>query len=128
MKNTSYVLIAGLLVLFAVGLFIIIGNSNNQRQNGGNQNNEIILFYGDGCSHCANVDKFIKDNNIEEKISFAKKEVYNNAANADELSKKAEKCRMDTKNIGVPFLWDGDKCFVGDANVIDFFKKKADES
>lgn len=128
MKNTSYILAAILLILFAAGLFIIIGNSNNQRQNGGDQNSEIILFYGNGCPHCANVDKFIKDNNIEEKISFAKKEVYNNAANADDLSRKAEKCGMDKKNIGVPFLWDGEKCLVGDADIIDFFKKKADEN
>lgn len=113
--------------MVGTGLFIINGNGDNQ-QNGEDQNSEIILFHGDGCPHCANVEKFIKDNNIEEKISFAKKEVYNNAANANELSQKAEKCGVDTKSIGVPFLWDGEKCLVGDTDIIDFFKKKAYES
>ncbi len=128
MKNASYFLIAGLLILVGAGLFIINGNGNNQQKNVGNQNIEIILFYGDGCPHCAKVDEFIKNNNIEEKILFAKKEVYNNTANANELSQKAEKCGMDTKSIGVPFLWDGEKCLVGDEDIIKFFEQKANES
>lgn len=128
MKNTSYFLIAGLLILVGAGLFIINGSGNNQQQSGGDRESEIILFYGDGCPHCAKVDEFIKDNNVEEKISFAKKEVYNNVANANELSQKAKKCGMDTKSIGVPFLWDGEKCLVGDVDIIDFFKKKMNES
>lgn len=114
--------------MVGAGLFIINGSGNNQQRNRADQSGEIILFYGNGCPHCAKVDEFIKDNNIEEKISFAKKEVYNNVANASELSQKAKKCGMDTKSIGVPFLWDGEKCLVGDVDIIDFFKKKMNES
>ena len=85
---------------------------------------EIILFYGVGCTHCAKVEEFIKENKIEEKISFQKKEVYFNKKNANELAGKAKKCGLPTNEIGVPLLWDGSKCIVGDEDIINFFKEK----
>jgi glutaredoxin len=89
--------------------------------------NQIILFYGDGCPHCAIVEEYIKENNINDKISFAQKEVYYNQNNAKELETKAKICGLPTDSIGVPFLWDGSKCFVGDQDIIDFFKTKINE-
>ena len=86
--------------------------------------NQIILFYGDGCPHCAIVEEYIKENNINDKISFAQKEVYYNQNNAKELEVKAKTCGLPTDSIGVPFLWDGSKCLVGDQDIIEFFKIK----
>lgn len=85
---------------------------------------QIIFFYGDGCPHCALVDEYLEKNNIAEKVSFSRKEVYHNRVNAKQLEEKAKACGMPTDSIGVPFLWDGEKCFVGDKEVIDFFKQK----
>ncbi|MDD5749342.1 MAG: hypothetical protein PHO91_00960 [Patescibacteria group bacterium] len=84
----------------------------------------IILFYGDGCPHCAIVEEYVNQNGVEAKVSFAKKEVYYNKHNADELVAKARACGMPTDSIGVPFLWDGSKCLVGDQDIIEFFKTK----
>ena len=86
---------------------------------------QIILFYGDGCPHCALVEKYVAENNVAAKITFVKKEVYYNDKNAEELAAKAKICGMPTDSIGVPFLWDGSKCFVGDQDIIDFFKENA---
>lgn len=86
---------------------------------------EIILFYGDGCPHCAIVEEFIKENKIDEKISFSQKEVYFNKQNSSKLVEKAQICGFDTDSIGVPFLWDGTGCLVGDQDIVDFFKLKA---
>ncbi len=88
------------------------------------QANGIIYFYGEGCPHCANVDQFLKDNKIEEKVSFEKKEVFNNQDNAKELVDLSQKCGLPSDQVGVPFLWDGSKCYVGDTDVINFFKQK----
>jgi len=88
---------------------------------------QIILFYGDGCPHCAIVEKYIADNNLESKISFIQKEVYNNQNNAKELKAKAKICGLPTDSIGVPFLWNGEKCLIGDQDIINFFKQKSDE-
>jgi glutaredoxin len=85
---------------------------------------QIILFYGDGCPHCAIVEDYIKNNNIKEKLSFEEKEVYYNQNNAKELEAKAKICGLPTGSIGVPFLWDGSKCFIGDEDIIKFFKQK----
>lgn len=85
--------------------------------------NSIILFYKNDCDHCAKVDNFIRDNKIEDKVAFVKLDV-SNLENANILSDKAQTCGLDVKIIGVPFLWDGKTCILGDVEVIDFFKTK----
>ena len=82
----------------------------------------IILFYGNGCSHCENVDKFIRDNEIEKRVNFTKLEVFNNKENANILVEKANACGLPTDKIGVPFLWDGNNCISGDVDIIKFFQ------
>jgi len=89
------------------------------------QNTEIILYYGEGCPHCEKVDEFIATNNIKDKIQFSSKEVFLNQANAQELGTKAKICGIDSGSVGVPFLWDGSKCIIGDEDIINFFKTKA---
>jgi glutaredoxin len=86
---------------------------------------DVTLFYGDGCPHCALVEEYVSQNGIEAKIPFTKKEVYYNRQNADELVAKAKICGYPTDSIGVPFLWDGSKCLVGDRDIIEFFKSKS---
>ena len=90
------------------------------------QGSEIIYFYGEGCPHCANVDTFMQDNKIEDKVSFEKKEVFNNATNAEELTRTAQQCGLPADQVGVPLLYDGSdsKCYVGDVDVINFFKQE----
>jgi hypothetical protein len=90
---------------------------------------EIILFYGNGCPHCALVEKFLIDNKVAEKIAIAQKEVYSDQVNAALLGDKAHACGLDTNSIGVPFLWDGPtgKCLVGDQDIINYFKQKINQ-
>ena len=86
-----------------------------------------IFFYGDGCPHCANVEKFFQDNNIESKVQFEKQEVFNNKQNSYLMTIIAtKKCNISENNLGVPFLWDGpdSKCVLGDQDIINFFKQK----
>ncbi len=85
---------------------------------------QIILFYGMGCPHCAIVDEYLEENNVKEKVDFVQKEVYFNRANSKQLEEKAQACGMPADSIGVPFLWDGEKCFIGGQDIIEFFKQK----
>lgn len=113
-------------ILFAVVLvfsFFALSQEKDKNQ----QTNQIILFYGDVCPHCKIVEEYINKNNIQNKISFAQKEVYYNQSNAKELEAKAKICGLSTDSIGVPFLWDGEKCLIGDQDIINFFKQKSDE-
>lgn len=125
-------IIFAVVLIFAV-IVLIIDKENKQPSAGvniqaGQQNiNQIIFFYGDGCPHCANVEEYFKKNNIKEKISFVEKEVYKNQQNSKELAEKAKTCGMSTDSIGVPFLWDGSKCLVGDQDIIEFFETKTNQ-
>jgi len=119
------------IIVFIISFVILLKNRENNlpdnnaiQDNQQTEENQIILFYGDGCPHCAIVEDYIKNNNIKERLSFEEKEVYYNRKNADDLVVKAKICGIPTDYIGVPFLWDGEKCFVGDQDIIDFFKQK----
>jgi glutaredoxin len=58
-------------ILFA-SLFTLLGFSFAQ---------EYIFFYGNGCSHCAKVEKFFDENDIENKYDLEMKEIYFNRDN-----------------------------------------------
>jgi len=119
------------IIVFIISFVILLKNRENNlpdnnaiRDNQQTEESQIILFYGDGCPHCARVEDYIKENNIKEKLSFEEKEVYYNQNNAKELETKAKICGLPTGSIGVPFLWDGKKCLIGDEDVIKFFNQE----
>lgn len=124
-----------LFILVLIFSFFALSQEKNKNQSQTNkpakkenqQTSQIILFYGNGCSHCANVEEYIEKNKIKDKISFTQKEVYYNQDNAKELRAKAKICGLLTDSIGVPFLWNEKKCLTGDQDIIDFFKQKTDE-
>ncbi len=84
-----------------------------------------IYFYGEECPHCKDVIAFLDKNDIYSKVDFVKKEVWHNKSNGEELRKAALKCGMNPANIGVPFLFSEEKCYMGGPDVIEFFSKKA---
>ena len=94
------------------------------RSSGGGLPQGMTLYYGDGCPHCALVEAFVKDNQVEEKVSFTRKEVYNNKRNAREMASFARMCGLPTDSIGVPFLWTGTSCLTGDKDIIAFFQQQ----
>jgi hypothetical protein len=92
----------------------------------------IILFYGEGCPHCKNVDDFVEQNKITDKVNFANLEVWYNKDNNLILQEVAKKCGINADSVGVPFLYDpstssgqAGKCYVGEVDVINFFKNEA---
>jgi hypothetical protein len=122
--------IISILVAAAVlgGIFLIFNrnNSKNQQKVAGISDESLIFFYGEGCPHCINVEKFLEENkNVEETVKFEKLEVWGNAANRNLLAEKAKKCGINTNSIGAPLFWTGSTCLVGDVDIIAFFKEKA---
>lgn len=88
----------------------------------------IVLFYGDGCPHCAIVEEYLNRNKVTEQVSFERKEVYRNKQHANELSQVAQACGFPLNEIGVPFLWDGQGCLVGDRDIISFFERQMQDN
>ena len=118
-------LITGLLILVILGLisFVVFGSKNNNSTKISN-NQTLTFFYGNTCPHCADVEKWMKENKIEEKIDIVKKEVYANKQNAKELESAATICKLPTDSIGVPFLFAEGKCYIGSPDVISYLLEK----
>ena len=126
--NKKILVPAVLFVFVLIFSFFALSNekSRGHAQTNGSPANQIILFVGDGCPHCAIVEDYIAKNKVGDKISFVQKEVYHNQDNANELGEKAKICGLPTNSIGIPFLWDGngEKCVIGDQDIVGFFKSK----
>lgn len=93
---------------------------------------DYLFFYWNGCPHCGKVEKFLKDNNIENDFSFEKKEIYFNRSNLNEFNEYIEKLELPSNQVGVPMLIvnkksDSCKHLAWDKAIIDFFQKKLDE-
>lgn len=89
---------------------------------------EYILFYGNGCPHCAKVESYIKDNIIDQTFDLQHKEVFFNKQNLNEFNGYLEKHWLTYDSIGVPFLIinSGTDCSYinGDMNIIEYFSGK----
>jgi len=73
---------------------------------------EMYIFYGQGCPHCANALGFL--NSIEDKypeLNIIKKETYFNEENRNLFFEFAQSYGMDAR--GVPMIFIGDKVFYG---------------
>ncbi len=88
-------------------------------------NSNIILFYGEECPHCKDVEKYIADNQLDQKVQFSSREVWHDKANANLLAQKAQACGIKTEEVGVPFLWSAGKCYVGVNEVENFLNSAA---
>lgn len=115
-KSARTAIIILLALVFIAGFFLLNRKSNNSTEG-------MILFYSLSCPHCQNVEKYIQENNIKSKYSFTQLEISANKQNNEKLITKAKACGLDPQGLGVPFLWTGDKCLMGDTDIIDFFKK-----
>lgn len=118
------VLIAGLMSL------VVIGSNNKEKQVAVEKieslgNGEPVLYYGDACPHCKEVEEWLKVNKVEEKVKFSKKEVWSNRQNAAELAEVAKSCGLDVSSIGVPFLYAEKECLVGTPDIEKYFTEKA---
>ena len=122
-KKTIAILLG---TLVAVTGLIYWGLQDNKRTQVVDDPNAIVYYYGEGCPHCKVVNEFLVANNIAEKVSFEKKEVWANKNNADEMRRRAQACNIQPEGMGVPFVYGGNgKCYVGEPDVINFFKEKS---
>lgn len=86
-----------------------------------------IFYYGQWCPHCANVERFFKEDNIKSKYNIEEKEVYFNAINRKQFSDDADLLWMPIWNRGVPTLivkdddWNPKLYKVWDTPIIEYF-------
>jgi len=83
-----------------------------------------VLYHKFDCPHCANVEKFLHDNGGAAKAGIVLAEVSRNQRNAILHAKRALSCGLTADNLPLPLLWDGDKCIVGDRDIIVYLGGK----
>jgi glutaredoxin-related protein len=81
----------------------------------------MILFYGEECPHCQNVITYLQEHRTINCVE--KKEVYSSNGNRTALLDTAKKCKISENEIGLPLLWTGNKCVIGDKDIIGLFDK-----
>ncbi|MFA5643059.1 MAG: glutaredoxin domain-containing protein [Candidatus Paceibacterota bacterium] len=121
------------LLLSAAAIFVLGSEKNPSGDNNGTSvppapAGQIVLYYGSTCPHCKDVEAWLKTNNVQAKVSYQEKEVYENKDNSKELIATAKVCGKDENSIGVPFLWTGSDCLVGYDQIIQFFEQKISTS
>ncbi|MCR4326609.1 MAG: hypothetical protein NUV52_03065 [Candidatus Roizmanbacteria bacterium] len=115
MRQTIFTLV--LIIIITILLAAIVYGSK------GNTSRDLVFYYGNTCPHCADVEEWMKKNNIEKKIKIVKKEVYENKVNAMELEKKAKSCGLATDSIGVPFLYTPEgECLLGTPDIVNYLR------
>ncbi len=63
-----------------------------------------IYYYGQWCSHCANLDKYFKGVWAYEKLNIVKKEVYFDDKNRQSMMDDWKRLGLSESEIGVPFI------------------------
>lgn len=86
---------------------------------------QAILFYGNTCPHCQQLETWMEDNGVFDKVQLVKKEVYDDQDNARQLTGAATICNLDPNNIGVPFLFADKQCYVGLDQAKTYLTQKA---
>lgn len=124
-KNQIIFLVGVVIALLVGGYFVIRHRSVSQDNQVTVDNSSIIFFYGAECPHCQDVEKFIADNHIDQKVKYSKLEVWFNKANANLMMQKAQQCSIPENQLGVPFVWAKGKCYIGTPDVEKFFSQAA---
>lgn len=80
--NKKIIIPAILFIAVLIFSFFALPQEKNKNYSQANEpakeENQITLYCGESCPHCALVEKYIEENKINDKISFTRKEVYSN--------------------------------------------------
>ena len=121
-------IIAFILVLVAIiGSFKVLSPPKPTVQGTTVNNPDLVLYWGEGCSYCESLKRYISENKIEEKLKIEYKEVWKNESNLKDLMETIKLCPEigSSKGVGVPVVFfTSDKiCTLGDAPSIDKIKQ-----
>lgn len=118
-----------ILIIIFFGIYKLVSVNPSKSSSVPDNQADMILFWGDGCPHCATLDKYINDNKLNDKFKINRKEVWYNKTNQALLESTVKSCQpaIDTSGgMGVPFAYinSSKSCLVGDQPIIDWLNGK----
>lgn len=110
-----------IILFFAVLAFLVIsiGQTEISAQTNSSENS---LFYGNGCAHCAKVEKYFQENGILEKYNIERKNISGNPEFAQEFNEICQSKNIPLDERGIPMLYFEKQCLMGDEPIISFFE------
>ena len=89
------------------------------------QNKDKIMFYwGQGCPHCAKVERYIQENHLDKYFNIESKEIYFNKKNRQDFLNTCQKYNVPLQKEGVPLALINNQCIIGDQPIINALKTK----
>jgi glutaredoxin len=83
---------------------------------------QAVLFVGDGCPHCANVEEYFTENKVREKFDIKIFEIFNHPENQVIYEQETKKVGYD--GGGVPVLVVDNTYIAGDVPIINYYDEK----
>lgn len=115
----SYILLIGIIFIAGCGKATVVPTQTTQTIPPG-----MIYFHSSTCQHCALVNSYIEENNIKQKLFFISREVSSDKDAYNLIQVVGKRCGISESNLAVPLFWDGTTCYLGDENIISFFKSQ----
>lgn len=120
MQNATIKNIIFFLIIAALAAMLIWAIAHKGSEPAG----ALSLYFRPECPHCQNVEKFISDNKLGEKYDIQMKNIDESGLYANELMARSQLCSISAESLGVPLLYDSGECYMGEDEIIDYFRKR----
>ena len=126
-------ILTGVALLFIAGLFgaIVLSSNSFGQKEGDNSVEEKLeakftIFTSENCPFCKDVEQWVEQNQADESLDIAIKEVTDDRKYARELEQAAISCRINPTQVGVPFMYADGECFSGSLEIIGRLSQEPD--
>lgn len=83
------------------------------------------LYVQEGCSHCEIVEEYLTQNEASGiRSSFQTRDIGKDKKALDAAVASAKICGIPDSELGTPLFYDGNSCYMGSEDVINYFSSK----
>lgn len=117
-----------LILLVAVGCLIAdiasLASSVASSNSTASKKLSLVLFYSIECPHCREIINFMRDKKLDTRATIEQKEISTDAGNRNEFLRIVKGCDVKLSAVPLPVLWTGQKCLIGDEEVMKYFAEE----
>lgn len=124
MNKTGIVVLAISTLLLLVGGAFLLTRKEAPMEISAKEDGSYEYFWGEGCTHCANVADFFNTSEKDDNLNIKKYEVWYEKKNQDIMKDRYDICQEKPQGqLSVPFLITPENiCLMGDTPIIEYFE------